>query len=326
MKMISPVNRPAVFLLFTLWAFLILTVLCYGLALRTKARTRATGGLIDRARARELAVSGISLGRRILVEERNNGNLQTVHLNGGWALPCERRVTYRAPGGEGLLNVRISDESARFDLNTFEGELLFFFNWFQDRGAIDNGQRMAVGILDYRDSDTVERLVSEVSTERTSEGDPLKNAPLRSPLEFSLIPAIDDAGHALLDEVATVFGGRRQINVNTASFVVLEALFDFLETFYAVDPGVYTDIRTIRLGDDGQEMTEDDRYILPGFLETWSNAHQEPEKARRAFETYCTTTGSLFRVDSVAAVDGVEHRVRAVCDTDSEAIIYWHEE
>ena len=321
-----PVNRPAVFLLFTLWVFLILTVFCYGLAVRTKARIRATGALMDRMRARELAVSGITLARRMLIEERDGGNLQTVHLNGRWAQPFERRVTYRAPADEGLLNVRISDEAGRFNLNTLDGELLFFFNWFQDRGLIDSGQKLAAGILDYRDPDTAERLVSDVSTERTADGDALKNASLCSPQELSLIPVIDDAGRSLLDEIATVFGNRRQINVNTASFEVLEALFDFLETFYGVDPGVYTDIRTIRLGDDGLEMTEDDRYILPGFLETWSKAHPEPEKAHRAFETYCTTAGSLFRVVSVAVAGGVEYRVCAVCDTDSEAIIYWHEE
>ena len=285
-------KRKGVILIFSFWLFLLLTLFCLGMGFRTFIKVKKTRLFIDRARGQALASSGIALARAVL--ESDDWRLD--HYGERWPRPIELSLDYRRPKRQAVLYMRISDESARVNLNSLSREEM--------RRLLEGGaDGLADYILDYCDSDRQERAFE---SERN-----VKNGPLAVAEELFLIKGFSPDDYARIKAMVTTFGDGK-VNVNTADKALLEVLVE--------DPAAKSKIFAARFDSAGESPGYFDAARWEDFLESL------PSNVRRSFDERFKINSDVFRIDSrVEAGDSLK-KITCVYNRASGKILYWHEE
>ncbi|MFH1771791.1 MAG: hypothetical protein ABH872_03150 [Candidatus Omnitrophota bacterium] len=269
-----------------------LSIFCLGMGVRSYIEVRRTKLLIDKARSRQLSLSGIILAREILNSDKEKS---IDHLKEDWAKFSSglRKINYSKPQRTGYLKLEIEDESSRFNIyNATQEKLVSFFESFE----IDNAQEKTGRLLDYTDKDTDERYPDSESK--------AKNNPLSIIEEMLLVGGISKADFDKLKGVISLYSGEK-ININTARQELLNALID--------DSDSLDTVMRVRLGDDILDP-EDDKYF--------EKESDIPQNITSLF----SIRSDIFRIISTAEAGGVKEKNTCIFNRDSGKIIYWHEE
>ncbi len=132
-------------LVLVLWILSLLSIIAGGFVFSTRTNTILSGNLVSMARAEALADAGV---HRALYELQIPGNLPDAWKGDGrphlWELQ------------DSVIQVSVSDESAKIDINTANNELLKAL--FRYAGLDEKGAAMLLdAVLDWRDQDSLRR-------------------------------------------------------------------------------------------------------------------------------------------------------------------------
>ena len=302
-------KRKGVFLIFSLWVFLLLSIFCLGLGFSTYIQVKKIKLFINRARAFSLAVSGVKLARRVLEADEDAG---VDHLQEDWAIKVEKEINFFSPKESGLVWVTIEDELARININKISeineeidgASDSILIKLFEAQGIYDTDEKVGY-LLDYIDEDAQSRGFD------SEKGEEIKNAPLSVVEEVLLVKNIYKDDYERIKNVFTVVGDGR-ININTVDKDMIEILID--------DDEVKKQIFAVRFGSSNEK--EDDGYY--GEEEWQKLLEQLEEPLRRTLNVLFRINSEFFRVTSLSDVGGVKEKIICVVEQNT-GIIYWYE-
>jgi type II secretory pathway component PulK len=290
--------RKAVFTIFALWLFTLLSLFCIGLGFRTFIEARKTKLFINASRATALAVSGLTIAEEILTQDSSDID----HRGESWAEPIELQETYLTPKAKATLYVVIEDESSRININKVNEPLL---KKLFEQEVSDQPEEKADYLLDYIDSDSNSRL-PESETKA-------KNQQLNAVEELLLVENMSAVDYTKLEPLITVFGSDAKVNLNTASREVLDLLLD--------DNNIKDTIFSVRFG-----LEEDN---ASGYYDTqqWQEfLNSLSSQLRSELETLFKLNSDIFRITSQAAVGNTVKKITCIFDRNSGKILYWDED
>src|SRR5690242_11625493 len=129
-------------LILVLWVLAFLSVIAVTLIRQTREDTRFERAMVEDAKAEALAEAGVVQAMAALLDPESDW------LADGMA--------HQMRLGEGVVTVRIYDESGRIDLNLADDAMLV--SMLQSTGiASEKARRLAAAIEDYRDPDNIKR-------------------------------------------------------------------------------------------------------------------------------------------------------------------------
>jgi len=281
------------FLIFSLGIFLFLTLLCLGLGFRTFLSVRKTNFFLNRARALQLAISGLKRAKNILKED--NGSVD--HLKEDWAERIREEVSFSSPKKEGILSVQIEDESSRLNINKINVPI---FKKLFEEVEIEGSEEKINYILDYIDADSLPRSFKSE--------DEVKNEELKIVEELLLIKNISKENYNKLKGfIATAANKDGRVNINTANQELINILIGAEE--------LRDEVFKLRFGPNLIAGDEDDGYYGEG-------GGALPSELEGIFKT----TSDYFRLISKAEVEGATEVISCVINRDSGEVVYWHEE
>lgn len=302
-------KRKGVFLIFSLWVFLLLSIFCLGLGFSTYIQVKKTKLFINRSRAFALAVSGVKLARKVLEADEDAG---VDHLQEDWSIKVKKEINFSFPKESGVVWLTIEDELARININKISAmnkEIdgtsdSILIKLFEAHGIYDADEKVGY-LLDYIDEDAQARCFD------SEKGEEIKNAPLSVVAEILLVENICKDDYQHIKDRVTVFGDGR-ININTVDKEMLELLID--------DDEVKNRIFEVRFG--SSEEKDDDGYYVE---EEWQKLlEQLEEQPRRTLNVLFRINSEFFRVTSLSDVGGVKEKITCVVDRNT-GIIYWYE-
>jgi general secretion pathway protein K len=281
-------------------------------------------------KAEMLARSGIEVARmQLILDQQSPTEGGFDALNQAWATNEELYVNHEL--GDGIYNVKVSDEESKIPINTATANQL---GRLFDLLGVDQFDRDVIvdSILDWIDSDDLHRLNGAESDYYESLSPPYhaKNAPMDrveelllvrgvTPELFRAAPATEDeeARPGLAELLTTMSSGR--VNVNTASATVLRALLNSDEVHMQA-------ILSRRDGPDGIAGTEDDQPFrtVDEFLSAAGNLD---EATRQQAQGLLDVNSSFFTVASTGEVGGVKRTVIVTLRRDGDNIqaVAWRE-
>ena len=266
---------------------------------------------------------------QLLLHDQSAADAGYDALNQDWKTNTDLFVNHEL--GEGKFNVTITDEESRMPVNTASElqlqRLMTLLNVDPSDGDI-----IVDSIQDWREPGDLHRLNGAKSDYYLSLLPPYraKNAPLDRVDELLLVrgvtpelfhgtPATDkDAGQPGLADVFTTMSSG-QINVNTASAIVLQAMLGLSD----VQVKAVLDRRD---GPDGIPGTDDDQpFHSPG--EFFATIGTVEAAAVQAAQAAVGVTSSFFTIKSTGEVSGVRYTILATVRRDSGdiEIVTWHE-
>jgi len=208
-------NTSGFALVAALWLVVLLTVVAVGLSYTNRQAIRSMGALVGGTQARYLAEGGVQLILMSLLARESKDRL----LGDGETFPVD------LPGG--LVNVRVSDESGKIDINTAPAELIArLFNTFDI--PEEQASALADALVDFRDEDSLSQLNGAEDEDYLNEGLPWEaKDDLFTSLEelqrvFGMQPWIFQA---MLPYV-TIHSRQKGVNPEVAPLQVLLALSD----------------------------------------------------------------------------------------------------
>lgn len=200
-------------LVVVLWVLVLLTLVVGVYAVLTRTETLQARFLIDTTAARYAAEAGI---HRAAFELRNP-DVETRWVADG--------RPYQMYFGDAVLEIRISDESGRVDLNRAEEDLLA--ELFISRGVEEvEAIHLAAAIADWRDPDDLVRPFGAEIDEYLAAGYPYgpANAPFGSVDELQQVIGVTWELFREVETLLTVHGSSAQINPAFAPAEVLALL------------------------------------------------------------------------------------------------------
>jgi type II secretory pathway component PulK len=298
-------KRKAVFLIFSLWLLVLISLFGLGLGFRTSLQVKKTKLFLNNLRARQLALSGIVLGRTVAGDFAGEADYFGPDPREIFA----EEIEYSVPPRPARLTVMISDECTRLNVNEVAtrpvlvqaaGEL------FRQSG-LEEPQAKLEYLLDYIDNDLNPH---EAGASSEDEG-AAKNSPLTVPEELLLVANISAADYSQIEDRVTVFGDGK-VNINT---VTEEFLTVLLETLPSVPSDIKTEVLEFR--------AKEDTYYTQGSC---ASDDDDCQKLPVQLESLFKTGSAVFRIISQAQLAEVTKKITCVVDTDSGKILYWYEQ
>jgi len=323
-------GQRGVALIIVLWVIMVLSLLITGFAFRMHVESQVASFSRKELKAEMLARSGIEVARMQLILDQNSATNSGVDaLNDAWATNAEFYVDHEL--GTGKFNVTVTDEESKLPINILTQEQL---KRLTEALGLDpsDGDVIVDSVLDWIDGDDMHRLNGAESDYYQSLSPPYdcKNRALDRVDELLLIRGVtkeiyngapatedEDARPGLRDVVTTTTSG--QVNVNTASATVLEALL-------GLDESQVTPILDRRNGPDGIPGTEDDQPFqsVGDFI---SQLGALPAAAQQQLAGLLTVQSTFFTVKSTGEVGGVKRTIIAVLRRQAAdvQVVTWQE-
>lgn len=243
-RFISQINfrspRKGFALVLVLGIMVLLAILAAGIAFSVRGEINVAAEFSDKIRARYLAYAGF---QKLLLElaADNPG------VDGYWETWHQLRSDEEGwDFGDGIFIVRVTDETAKLNVNTSDRDTLIAF-FAQITGDSVQAEEIADAIIDWRDPDDEPQPLGAESDYYLNLEQPYraKNAPFVSPFELLLVRGIaketfygdPELGVPPLTELVTAYSatpniderGLPRVNINTATREqLLEALGDIL--------------------------------------------------------------------------------------------------
>jgi len=202
-------------LIVVLWILVLLTITVGVYAVLARTETMQSRFLFDVTEARYAAEAGLHRA----VFEMRNPDFQTRWVPDG--------RPYYMEFGDAVIEMRITDESGRIDLNRTPAELLV--ELFLSRGVDEQvAWQLADAIEDWRDPDDLPRLYGAEIDEYLAEGYPYgpANQAFQSVDELQQVMGVSFDLFQQLEDLLTVHGRGGQVNPAFAPAEVLAAMPD----------------------------------------------------------------------------------------------------
>jgi len=198
-------------LILVLWVLMFLSIIAVTLIHQTQEDARFERAMVEDAKAEALAEAGVVQAMAAL------SNPESDWLADGMA--------HQIRLGEGVVTVRIYDETGRIDLNLADDAMLV--SMLQSTGvALEKAQRLAAAIEDYRDPDDIKRPGgAEAADYAAAKLDHRpKNAPFELPEELAQVMGMTPEILRAVYPLVTVYSPHKEVNLAAASDAVLRAL------------------------------------------------------------------------------------------------------
>lgn len=205
-------NRGVAFIL-VLWVIAMLSIMLGSFALIARTENLQSRHLFDTTQARYAAEAGLNLA---VYELRKSDPLQRWVGDG-------RPYTFGY--GDAEIEVRITDDSGKVDINAANGELLT--SLFVARGVeLNKAQALSDAVLDWRDADDDKRPNGAESADYKAAGLSYgpKNGPFDTVSELQQVLGMNYALFEKLEPALTIYSGSSQPNLAYAPIEALEAM------------------------------------------------------------------------------------------------------
>ena len=195
-----------------LWVIAMLSIMLGSFALTARTENLQARHLFDTTQARYAAEAGLNLA---VFELRKTDPLMRWVGDG-------RPYTFGY--GDAEIEVRITDDSGKIDINTADEKLLM--GLFTARGIeLEQAQKLTAAIIDWRDPDDLAQPngaeISDYKAAGLSYGP--KNAPFDTVSELQQVLGMDYALYEKLEPALTIYSGRAQPGAEFAPVEALEA-------------------------------------------------------------------------------------------------------
>lgn len=213
MKVLALHKQKGIALVLVLWVALLMSVIAGSFAISARTESLQSRILLNEAQARFLAEAGLNRA----VFELRNPDPETRWIADG------RPHTFEFEGAE--IEVKITDESGKIDLNQASEELLV--GLFASLGIdYDEAIGLVDKILDWKDADEEIRLAGAEDSDYFSAGyaHGAKDAPFDTVPELIQVMDIDYEMYLKIEPALTVYSGRRNVNLAFAPREVLMAI------------------------------------------------------------------------------------------------------
>ncbi|HTS16732.1 MAG TPA: type II secretion system minor pseudopilin GspK [Verrucomicrobiae bacterium] len=313
-----------------LWVVMVLSLLISGFAFTMHVETQLAAYARKELKAEMLARSGIEVAKmQLLLHQQEAGDAGFDALNQDWATNEDLFVDHEL--GEGKFNVKITDEESKMPVNIATElqlqRLMTLLNVDPSDGDI-----IVDSIMDWREPGDLHRLNGAKSDYYLSLLPPYraKNGPLDRVDELLLVRGVtpelyhgtpatdkDPAQPGFADVFTTMSSG--QINVNTASAIVLQAMLGLSDVQVQA-------ILARRDGPDGIPGTDDDLpFHTPA--EFFATAGTLDPVSQQADQGLVAVSSSFFTIKSTGEVGGVKHTILATVRRDGGNLqtVMWRE-
>ncbi len=287
-------NQKGIALVVTLLALVLITAMVVEFSYGVYIGTNNLYNWRDSQRLSIMAKSGINVTAKYLKTMPKDKFTEPVEL------PVENPFE----DFNGIINVRIEDEHAKFNLNA-----LVFLTDEPNNDIIENFKRLLeILSLDKNIADRIVDWIDSNSTARLSDSEiEAKNSALNSVDELLLIKGITRRDYSKLLPYITVNEEERThliININAAQKPILMCL-------------------SKELDDKKAELIINKRKIEP-FDEN-NNINTIIGSIQLSTQITLKYNGNIFSITSTASSGGVKRIIETVLNTDKEKIKYWKE-
>jgi general secretion pathway protein K len=196
-----------------LWVIAMLSILLGSFALVARTENLQSRHLFDTTQARYAAEAGLNLA---IFELRKPDQTQRWIADGR---------PYRFGYGDAEIEIAITDDSGKIDINTADADLLT--GLFMGRGVQqDQAQAIAAAIVDWRDPDDLEQPNGAEAPEYKSAGLSYtpKNAPFDTVSELQQVLGMTYDLYSKVEPALTMYSGRAGPNTGTAPPEALVAM------------------------------------------------------------------------------------------------------
>ncbi len=323
--------RRGVAMVIVMWVVLVLSLLISGFAFTMHVETRLESFNRKQLKAEMIARSGIEAAKLILLRDL------TSATEGGFDAPNQEWATNQTlyvdhPLGDGVLNVRVTDEEAKLPINKLTPA-----QWRRllDLLAVDpaDADVIADSAADWIDDNDLHLLNGAEDDYYQSLVPPYraKNAPMDRVVELLLVrgmtpeifhgqPATEDDEEipGVVEFVTATSSGK--ININTASALALKAAL-------GLDDLQAEAVLNRRDGGDGEWGTEDDQPFrsLDEFYTVIGNLSDE---VRSQLGELLTVQSDYFTIQATGDVGGVKRSIIAVVRRGNDSkvkVVTWRE-
>lgn len=297
-------NQKGIALVVTLLVLVLITAMVVEFSYGVYTGTNNLYNWRDSQRLSIMARSGVNVSARFLSDMLNTYNYS---YPGSIELPVENPFE----DFDGVISVRIEDETSKFNINSIVPE-----NDIVDEGGEKSPYNsfkrlLKVLSIDTKIADRVADWIDHNSESRLPDSETgAKNSPLVSVDELLLINGINRKDYDKLLPYITVYGDRNAslININGAEAPVLMSLSDSITEELANRIIQYR-------GNTPFENTAQLQNKVAGF-----------ETIALSLMGRITVKGKNFYIKSTATSGGVKMIIETVLDTSSRAVIrYWKE-
>lgn len=207
-------SQRGVALIIVIWIGTLLTLVASSFIYAMRSDIHVVGNSLSRARLDAAASAGV---QRAVLEMA-----KPLQLAGRWSTDGQPQ-TWEYAGA--TMNISITDESAKVDLNAANEALLR--GLFQSQGlAAEEAAALTDALMDWKDPDTLKRLRGAEEPEYLAAGLGYKpaNAPFQSIEELRLVLGMTPALYQRLAPLITIYSRQPGINSAIAGREVLRAL------------------------------------------------------------------------------------------------------
>ena len=323
-------GRQGVALILVLWIIMVLSLLISGFAFTMHVETQVAGFSRKELKAEMLARSGIEVARmQLLLHDKSPTDAGFDALSQEWVTNQELYVDHEL--GEGKFNVVVTDEERKLPVNN-----LTAVQWHKllDLLGVDplDADVIVDSTLDWIDPNDLHRLNGADNSYYGNLIPPYrkKGGPMDRIEEMLMIRGVtkelfdgvpagdkDSPGHPGLKDLLTTFSAG-QVNVNTASTEVLQALLN-------IDDTQATVILQHRDGQDGVPGTDDDMPFrsVGEFLALLSGNAQVSQQ----YQPFVNVSSQFFHVKSTGEVAGSKYTIDTVLHRQGGTCLVaaWHE-
>jgi general secretion pathway protein K len=323
-------DQRGVAIVIVLWVIMVLSLLIGGFAFTMHVETQIASYARKELKAEMLARSGIEVAKmELLLHQQSAADAGYDALNQDWATNTELYVNHEL--GDGVFNVKITDEESRMPINTASEVQLQRLMTLLNVDPSD-GDIIVDSILDWIGPGELTRLNGAKSDYYMSLSPPYraKDAPMDRVDELLLVrgmtpelyhgkPATDkDPAQPGLAEVFTTMSSGT-VNVNTAAPIVLQAWLGLNDVQVQA-------VLARRDGADGIPGTDDDLpfHTVGEFFATVGNLDAA---AVQALQGQVSVNSEFFTIKSTGEVGGVKHTILATVHRDNGNIdiVMWQE-
>lgn len=255
-----------------LWVIAMLAILLGSFSLVARTENLQSRHLFDTTQARYAAEAGLNLA--IFEMRKPDPTLRWV---------ADGRP-YRFGYGDAEIEISITDDSGKIDINTADADLLT--SMFMGRGvAQEQAQALAAAILDWRDPDDLEQPNGAEEPEYKAAGLSYapKNAPFDTVSELQQVLGMTYALYEKVEPGLTIYSGRNAPNASFANEVALRAMYpdasaeqiqQFIQQLQSQQPGmpsqglVAPDGTPVMAGGGGLTYSVKSRAKLPNGAST----------------------------------------------------------
>ena len=219
-----------------LWVIAMLSIMLGSFALVARTENMQSRHLFDATQARYAAEAGLNLA---VFELRKGDPLQRWIADGR---------PYRFGYGDAEIEVSMTDDSGKIDINAADGDLLT--NLFMGRGVpMDQAQALSDAILDWRDPDDLKHPNGAEEPDYKAAGlsySP-KNAPFDTVSELQQVLGMNYDLYSKIEPGITIYSGRNAPNAGFGDEIALAAIYpdatpeqlqQFIQQLHEQMPGV----------------------------------------------------------------------------------------